>query len=242
MKAIGDVLRTCWRARGSDVFTVLVSFIYWSALNTITAVSVTNYTPRTGSEEPCDEHGVRRCPSRHFLCRKVVSCASGKTPVVSDSGTSHICLLLRCGCCLGNTNLTMIFSCEIHYACAVVQSLSQFDFFPRNMNSCKPATIINQLLNMVTKWRELFSFLPPQSNARSITHTYVLYAPVLYVSVFPQNTATHSSLLLVKSVSLCFEERQTTAYSTGVKVSGTQRNILIYYDKISIFIPTPNLL
>lgn len=154
MKAIGDVLRTCWRAQGSDVFTVLASFIYWSALNTITAVSVTNYTPRTGSEEPCDEHRVRRCPSRHFLCRKVVSCASGNTPVVSDSGTSHICLLLRCWCCLGNINLITIFSCEIHYACAVVQSLSQFDFLTRNKNSCKPATIINQLLNIVIKWRE----------------------------------------------------------------------------------------
>lgn len=151
MKAIGDVLRTYWRAQGSDVFTVLVSFIYWSALNTITAVSVTNYTPCTGSEEPCDEHRVRRCPSRHFLCRKVVSCASGKTHVVSESTTSHICLLLRCWCCLGNINLITIFSCRDPLR---MRSSTQFDFLTRNKNSCKPATIINQLLNIVIKWRE----------------------------------------------------------------------------------------
>lgn len=51
--------------------------------------------------------------------------------------------------------------------------------------------------------------------------------------------AIHYAYAVVKSVSLCFGERQkffcfTTAYSTDVKISGTQRNILISYDKISI--------
>lgn len=34
-------------------------------------------------------------PARHFLCRKVVSCACGwEDPMVCVSGTSHFCLLL----------------------------------------------------------------------------------------------------------------------------------------------------
>lgn len=93
-----------------------------------------------------DVHRVISCVVRLYLV------PLGRPHVVSDSGTSHICLLLRCWCCLGNINLIMIFSCEIHYARAVVQSLSQFDFLTRNKNGCKPAIIINQLLNTVAKW------------------------------------------------------------------------------------------